>query len=559
MNRRLLVLAALMPTLVFCQSPLPKSSNPNVKGPFNWVSKIYPATERNYWIYVPAQYDSLKPACSMIVQDGLGRANEWNLPNVLDSLIAIKAIPVMIGIFIDPGKVPSSGSESFPRYNRSLEYDGMGDRYARFLLEEILPEISKKYNLSTDPNDRSLAGASSGAICAFNAAWERPDAFRRVFSTIGTYVGLRGGDTFATLVRKSEAKPIRIFLQDGDHDLNIYAGDWWMANQDMLSALTYSGYKVNHAWGTGGHDGKHGRAILGEAVQWLWKNYPEPVQTHTNINQRMNLLVENEIWKEIKFKNLKINKIAVGKEGDVFFTTNQSIYKADEHGNFMEYVRLKGRLSGISPGANDKLYVGDLTNHKIVVIDASRNPLDLVRNVNPDYMAVSTRGIYFSETNKSRIGFFSFEKMDLHYTSVTGNPTGLSLSAEQTFLNAGIYNQVLGYSLKILPDGRLTAGQEYIHYHVPYGSSTAAVRGMTNDADNLVYSATSSGIQVSDQLGRVNFIFSKTAADVLDVKIGGKDFNILYINGGGKLYSRVIKARGILSWMPAIKPPQPRM
>src|SRR6185295_6005322 len=224
MFRRILALAALMPTLVFSQTQLPKISNPNVKGPFIWNSTIYPATERNYWIYVPQHYDSLKPACVMIVQDGLGRANEWNLPNVLDSLINLKVIPVMIGIFIDPGKVPSTGVESFPRYNRSFEYDGMGDRYARFLLEEMLPQVSKKYNLSTDPNDRLLAGASSGAICAFNAAWEKPDAFRRVFSTIGTYVGLRGGDTFATLVRKSEPKPIRIFLQDGDHDLNIYAG-----------------------------------------------------------------------------------------------------------------------------------------------------------------------------------------------------------------------------------------------------------------------------------------------------------------------------------------------
>src|SRR5690606_18553085 len=152
------------------------------------------------------------------------------------------------GIFIDHGKVPAEGADNYPRYNRSYEYDALGDRYARFLLEEILPEVKKSYNLSDKPDDRSIAGASSEAICAFNAAWERPDAFRRVLSTIGTYVGLRGGDEFATLVRKSEPKPLRVFLEDGNTDLNIYAGDWWVANQDMLSSLSWAGYEVEHIW-----------------------------------------------------------------------------------------------------------------------------------------------------------------------------------------------------------------------------------------------------------------------------------------------------------------------
>src|SRR5690606_23198593 len=144
-------------------------------------------------------------------------------------------------VFIEPGVVPAVTEGDQPRFNRSFEYDSMGDRYARFLLEEIVPEVKKKYNLSDDPNDRGIGGASSGAICAFNVAWERPDAFRRVLSTIGTYVGLRGANEFPVLVRKTEPKPIRVFLQDGNRDLNIYAGDWWVANQDMLSALQFAG------------------------------------------------------------------------------------------------------------------------------------------------------------------------------------------------------------------------------------------------------------------------------------------------------------------------------
>jgi len=216
-------------------------SSGEIRGPIVWKSTLYPGTERNYWLYIPRLYDPAKPACVMVVQDGLSRATGWNLPAVLDSLIAARQIPVMIGIFIDHGKVPSSGNDNYPRFNRSLEYDALGDRYARFLLEEILPEVGRSYNLSANPNDRSIAGASSGAICAFNVAWERPDQFRRVLSTIGTYVGLRGGDEFATLVRKTEPKPLRVFLEDGNHDLNIYGGDWWAANQNMLSSKSCLG------------------------------------------------------------------------------------------------------------------------------------------------------------------------------------------------------------------------------------------------------------------------------------------------------------------------------
>jgi len=250
-----------------------------IRGPLVWKSKIYPGTERDYWVYVPKQYDAVKPACVMVVQDGLSRATDWNLPTILDSLITAKQIPVVIGIFIDHGRVPSSGNYNYPRFNRSLEYDALGDRHARFLLEEILPEVGRSYNLSANPNDRSIAGASSGAICAFNVAWERPDQFRRVLSTIGTYVGLRGGDEFVTLVRKTEPKPLRVFLEDGNHDLNMYGGDWWVANQNMLSALTWSGYEVNHAWGEGGHNGKHGGSILPESLVWLWRNTLPALET----------------------------------------------------------------------------------------------------------------------------------------------------------------------------------------------------------------------------------------------------------------------------------------
>src|SRR4051812_46756934 len=227
-------------------------------------SKIFPGTSRDYWIYIPAQYRPETPACVYINQDGI----QWKAPTVFDNLINSKDMPVTIGVFITPGIVKAADtSHALNRFNRSFEYDGLGNAYSRFILEEILPEVEKQktsdgraIQLSKNGNDRAIGGSSSGAVCAFTAAWERPKEFSRVFSAIGTYVGLRGADRYPTLIRKYEPKPIRIFLQDGSNDLNIYGGDWWKANEAMERALTFAGYEVRHIWGEGGHNGNHGNA-----------------------------------------------------------------------------------------------------------------------------------------------------------------------------------------------------------------------------------------------------------------------------------------------------------
>ena len=239
-------------------------------------SKIFPGTVRDVWVYVPKQYDGSTPACVYVNQDGM----QWKAPEVFDRLIAAKEIPVTIAIGVAHGRVKAPNDQALDRYNRSYEYDGLGDHYARFLLEELLPHIAKEQNLklSENGNDRAIGGSSSGAVCAFTAAWERPDGFSRVFSTIGTYVGLRGANEYPTLIRKYEPKALRIFLQDGSKDLNIYGGDWWMANQEMERALIFAGYEVNHVWGEDGHNGKQATEVFPEAMKWLWKDWPAPVK-----------------------------------------------------------------------------------------------------------------------------------------------------------------------------------------------------------------------------------------------------------------------------------------
>jgi enterochelin esterase-like enzyme len=265
---------------------LPKEGVPKGRllGPTLFKSKVLEGTVRQYWVYVPAQYQADKPACVLVFQDGARAINPkgvLRVPTVLDNSIHAKEIPVTIGIFITPGQ----RSDTFPETigtgnpnNRSVEYDSLGDRYARFLVEEMLPEVGKSFTLTKDPNGRAIGGASSGGICAFNVAWERPDEFRRVFSAIGSFTDIRGGHVFPELVRTAERKPIRVFLQDGTNDLRnarVPARDWHLQNLAMAAALRDKDYDYRFVVGGDGHSDNHGGAVLPEALRWLWRDYPK--------------------------------------------------------------------------------------------------------------------------------------------------------------------------------------------------------------------------------------------------------------------------------------------
>ena len=254
-----------------------------------WESKIFPGTVRDYWIYVPAQYDASKAASVMVFQDGNNyqKTNgEFRATIVFDNLIHKKEIPVIIGIFINPGEVPAADAGQKPLSNRSFEYDSLGDQYARFLLEEIMPAVGKQFNLTTDPDQRAICGISSGGICAWTVAWERPDAFRKVLSHVGSFTNIRGGHIYPALLRKTEKKPIRIFLQDGANDLDNLHGSWPLANQEMAAALKFAGYDYQFAFGTEGHNGKQGGAILPDSLRWLWRD--QPATKSTKVTARHN-------------------------------------------------------------------------------------------------------------------------------------------------------------------------------------------------------------------------------------------------------------------------------
>jgi enterochelin esterase family protein len=260
-----------------------------INGPHTLACDVFPGTQHTYWVYVPAQYDAAKPSRLMVFNDGHAFMNpdgDVRATNVLDNLIQRRELPVMIAVFINPGRRPDQPEPNSREWgdrttNRPLEYNALDDKYARVMIDELLPALTKEYNVSDRPDDRGIGGASSGAIAAFTVAWERPDQFRKVLSLIGSYTNLRGGHVYPEKVRESEKKPIRVFFQDGRNDnRGIRRGgqydadrDWFLQNTRLVAALSEKGYDINYVWGIGAHNQKHGGTIFPEMMRWLWRDH----------------------------------------------------------------------------------------------------------------------------------------------------------------------------------------------------------------------------------------------------------------------------------------------
>lgn len=239
-------------------------------------SAVFPGTVRDYWVYVPKQYTGEAPANLVVFQDGAGAVKPegaMRVPVVLDNLIGGGLLPVTVGVFVNPGSVPAGKPGAVIRSNRSFEYDSLGGRYAKFLVEELLPEALSGLNVTTDPAGRLVAGVSSGGICAFTLGWERPDQFGLVFSGIGSFTDIRGGFVYPTEVRKTKGapKPIRVWMQEGEADVNNLFGNWPLSNQELAGALRYAGYACRFELTGGGHSSAAAGALLPQALLWLFR------------------------------------------------------------------------------------------------------------------------------------------------------------------------------------------------------------------------------------------------------------------------------------------------
>lgn len=535
-------------------------------------SKIFPGTWREYWVYIPAQYSPDKPACVYVNQDGV----QWNAPVVFDNLIHKKEMPVTIGVFVMHGKARAANADAaLDRFNRSYEYDGLGDNYARFLLEELLPEVETKkasdgraIRLSKSGNDRAIGGSSSGAICAFTAAWERPDAFTRVFSTIGTYVGLRGGDQYPTLIRKYEPKPLRLFLQDGANDLNIYGGDWWMANQTMERALIFAGYEVQHVWGEGGHNGRHGTALFPDAMRYLWKNWPEPVKAGVSKNNALNdILLPGEGWQLVAEGYRFTEGPAVNAQGEVFFNdvSSSKTYKIGLDGKVSLFLADSKRGDGQAFGPDGRLYAAAAAEQKILAWDSSGNPAAIAEGFRGNDVVVARNGnVYVTHpgwngTDPSQVWLIKPNGEKKVVDTGLRFSNGITLSPDQSLLYVDDSRSHWVYSYVIQPDGTLAAKQKYYWLHVADTADDSQADGMRVDRDGRLYVATKMGIQVCDQAGRVNAILPTPNGRVANLAFGGANFDTLFAMCGDKVYKRKLKVKGAHGWDAPNKPAAPRL
>lgn len=531
-------------------------------------SKVFPETSRDGWVYIPAQYDPAKPAALMVFQDGHAYVDEQGqqrVPIVFDNLIARGEMPVTVGVFINPGHRGTNGPAAGGwgnRNNRSFEYDSLGDAYARFLIDELLPFVTHQFNLnlSSDPRLRAIAGMSSGGICAFTVAWERPDRFGKVLSQIGSFVNIRGGDVIPGRIRKTERKPIRVFLQDGSNDLNNLHGNWPLANQQMASALAFAGYDHRFVFGDGAHNGKHGGAILPDSLSWLWRpelaSLPSP-ETKDNLrgDEALSKILpdggQSGDWELVGEGYQFTDAAGSDAEGNFYFADlpRGLIYRVGV-GETKPSVWLENgpKISGLKFGPDGKIYAatqGEGREKRIVVIDPATKQIETVAtDVQPNDLVVSRSGwIYFTDTGAGQVIAVPTSARGLSRPHpVAGGikaPNGITLSPDQGQLWVSEYNGTHVWNFLVEADGTLRGGERWSELMVPPGRTDSGGDGSTTDREGRIYVTSHAGIQVFDAGGRLGGVISRPQEKgTVSCAFGGAGHAWLYVCNSDKVYRR---------------------
>ncbi|MBI2927276.1 MAG: SMP-30/gluconolactonase/LRE family protein [Verrucomicrobia bacterium] len=539
-------------------------------------SKVFPSTRRDCWIYVPAQYNGSKPAALMVFQDGhayVSTNGQMRVPIVFDNLIHRGEMPGTVGLFVNPGHRGDGGPPGDgwgPRNNRSLEYDSLGDAYARFLIEELIPFVKERFklNFSSDPNLHAICGMSSGGICAWTVAWERPDQFRKVLSHIGSFTNIRGGHVYPALIRKTERKPIRVFLQDGANDLNNLHGNWPLANQEMASALAFAGYDFRFEFGDGAHNGKHGGAILPDSLGWLWRlelaELPTPF-TKDNLggDEALSKVLPDggkpDDW-ELVGEGYGFTDAACGDaEGNFFFADLPKgiIYRVGVNDSkAVAWLENGPRISGLKFGPDGQIYacvqgVGTNNVKKIVAIDPQTKQIsDVATDVQPNDLIVSKAGwLYFTDTGAGAIVRVPISARGMSRPPpVAGGinkPNGIALSADQRQLVVSEYGGTNVWSFVIAADGSLHAGERYMELRTPVGKPDSGGDGMTTDAQSRCWITSHVGIQMFDATGRLGGVILKPSEKgAVSCAFAGPDRSYLYVCSSDKVYRRKTLTKG---------------
>jgi gluconolactonase len=564
--------------------------------------KYFPGTPHHYQLYVPSQYSASRPTPFMIFLDGRNYAGDGaRVPVVFDNLIAKGDLPAMIGIFIDPGVMPALTPDAQNRYERIFEYDSLTPRFANFLVDELIPEVARSYNLSKDPNDRGIAGSSTGGVGAFVAAWNRPDQFRRVITWIGSFGNFRGADRLPGLIRRTEPRPIRVFMQSGRQDLDNYAGSWYLENPRMAAALEFAGNDVKIELGEEGHNSRHGASILPDTLRWLWHGHPQPIMVHepppgagrgafADLVPRRDLvppptqaqpappatrgggprgaiyslISADKVWEPIGATYKSIASPAADKNGSVFFAdpADNRIYKSDAAGKVSLFKENTGGARSLRVGADGRLYASQPAARRIVSYGAAGDEKVVAQNVEANDLALTRSGaIYFVDTAQKTVGLIDpkGERRVVYSGGGIMNPTALVLTPDQAMLLVGDGMDRYQWSFQIAADGSLINGEPFQRLEMPEEGLFSGVAGFAMDSIGYLWATSALGIQVCEQPGRCTNILNKpefTAAPISDIAFGGPDRSWLYVTQGPKLFRRQTKRIGAAVWEP-VKPPQP--
>jgi gluconolactonase len=534
-------------------------------------SKVFPGTSRRIRVYVPAEYAAERPACVYVQLDDLFPSQTV----ALDNLIYKHAVPILIAIGVSPGVTDSASGKNNPRLNRSFEFDGLNGNLAQFLLAEVFPEVQRRrtseglpIRLSDDANDRAAGGISTGGIGAFTLAWQRPDAFRRVFTGIGTFVGMRGGDRYPVLVRKTEPKPIRIFMQDGANDeLTDWIGemgDWWLGNQTMQRALQFAGYQVEHVWGEGTHSERHAFVLFPEAMRWLWKEWPQPVKVGKSQNNVLKQILQpDEQWQAVAGTYRSASALAADPEGTIFFwdTLGDGLWQISVNEQ-VSSLRWDGKpYTDMAFGPDGRAYVTNAAEEKIVAYTSGK-PSTVATEIHGSNLVVTHQGaVYVTESrsveNAGKLWLVRANGRKVLLDAGLNNPTAVTLSPDALWLAVAEGTSHWGYSYRIQPDGTVQDRQRFYWFHVPDEADDSGARAWVMDREGYLYAATRMGVQVFDRNGRVRAILPVPGGAVTGVTLGGTLFDTLYVSCvDHKIYRRRLKAQGAPAWNAPIKLPE---
>jgi enterochelin esterase family protein len=526
---------------------------------FAWKeSKVYPGTTRQCWVYLPPGLDAAKEYPLIIFQDGggaVGPKSGMRATVVMDNLIHKGEIPSMVGLFLNPGSVPPAVPGGKGRSTRSFEYDTPDGTYARFLLEELIPEVQKHAKISPKASDRALVGVSSGGICAFSAAWFRPDQFGKVISGIGSFTNIRAGVWFPSAIRKTERKPIRVFLQEGEKDLDNVHGNWPLANKDLAAALAFAGYDHKVVWGTDGHSGRHLSAILPDALRWLWRKdeaLPAPVPEVKNDLALSGVLIPGKNW-EVVVDDLKfVDAPCSDAEGNFYFSDlggGTGVHKIAPDGTrSIPFPKATG-ISGMKFGPDGRLYACHNREKRIIAIDPKGEVEVLMTDIGCNDLVVANDGkVYVTETGKKQVVLI--EGPGRHRVVDTGitTPNGIAISPDQGTLGVSDYAGAAAWAFRIEADGNLGARMPVFPYRDFGPTVESRGDGMACDTAGRWYVSTQAGVQVYDPNGRpVGLVLAPTPAAVTSCALSGPALKWLYALTQGRIFRREVQAAGFVA------------